>query len=67
MGKLGVFLFAICLVVGLYFLNSSFDVVTLPAAIIGIDSSLRIIGGVLIIIGGFFMIKLGKEKEKKSK
>ena len=67
MGKLGVFLFAVCFVIGLYFLNSSFDVIKLPVAIAGIDSSLRIIGGILIIVGGFFMMKLGKKKEYKSK
>jgi uncharacterized membrane protein len=67
MGKLGVFLFVVCLIVGLYFLNSALSIITLPAAIAGIDSSLRIIGGILIVIGGFFMFKLGKKKEYRSK
>lgn len=64
MGKLGIFLFVICLVVAFYFWNSAFsNAINIPAGIMGtIDTPFKIIGGVLLIFGGFLMIKLGKKK-----
>ncbi len=64
MGKLGVVLFAACVIVGLYLLNSTLDIIPLPPVITGaIDIPLKIIGGVLVIVGGFLMIKFGKKKD----
>ena len=62
MGKLGLFLFAICVIVGLYFLNSALSLIALPSAFNVIDTPLKIIGAILLVVGGFFMIKLGKKK-----
>lgn len=57
------FLFVLCGFIGLYNLNSVLSFVALPAMIVNaIDIPLRIIGAVLIIVGGFLMIKLGKTR-----
>lgn len=68
MGKLGVFLCILSIIAGLYFLNSGFDnAAKLPSIITNLDVPLRLIGGALLIAGGFCMTKLGKKKEAKTK
>ena len=52
MGKIGVAIFIIYLIVGLYLLNAPFDFVTIPKFIKGIESWVLFVGGVLVIIGG---------------
>ncbi len=49
---------------GAYFLNSALSFIPLPAALSIIDVPVKIVGGILTIIGGFFMLKLGKKKEE---
>ena len=62
MGKLGVFLFVICSIAGLYFLNLAFNVITIPSFFSVVDVPIKIIGGLLLIYGGFRMIPLGKKR-----
>ncbi len=64
MGKLGVVLFAACIIVAAYLLNSALDVVALPAFFAGIDVSLRIVAAILLLFCGFIVaIKLGKKTD----
>lgn len=53
-------LFIVYLVFGLYFLNSGLSFITLPGFLEDISSWISIIGGALLIIGGFFYMKASK-------
>ncbi|MDO8528312.1 MAG: hypothetical protein Q7S06_00270 [Nanoarchaeota archaeon] len=64
MGNLGILLCALSGLAGLYFLNSALNFVTIPAALSVVDIPVKIVGGILTIIGGIFMLKVGKKKEQ---
>ncbi len=49
----GILWFVIYLVFGLYFLNSGIGFVNLPGFFQEIDKWIIVVGGILIIIGGF--------------
>lgn len=55
--KVGVILFLVSLVVGVYFINSSFGFVVLPDFILDLNKWIIVLGGVLIIIGGAHYLK----------
>ncbi|RLG11422.1 hypothetical protein DRN69_07785 [Candidatus Pacearchaeota archaeon] len=50
------------LLVGLYFINSSFNFINLPEFVTKIDKWINLIGGIFIFIGGFYFWKSDKEK-----
>ncbi len=52
MARLGSLGFIIYLIAGLYFVNSAFNIVVMPAFILGIQKWIFLVGGVLIIIAG---------------
>lgn len=56
--KIGGVLFFASLVVGLYFLNLGFKLVVIPESISSvITTPMNVVGGILLIIGGFFSMR----------
>ena len=55
-----IFIFLLFLIFGLYFINSTFNFITLPEFILDIDKWIIFSGGILIILGGFNYFKAGK-------
>jgi len=56
--KVGGILFFASLVVGLYSLNLGFNFVTVPETVSSVIAKpLAIVGGILLIVGGFFSMK----------
>jgi len=53
----GMFWFVLNLIIGLYFLNSGLNLIPLSFINDSINKIIIIIGGVLIIIGGFMTMK----------
>lgn len=53
-------IFFIFLLVGLYTINSSFNFINLPKFITDLDNWISLVGGILIIIGGFVYLKISK-------
>ena len=53
--------FLVYVVFGLYFVNSGFGFITFPEFVSGLDKWIILIGGVLIIIGGFNYLRAGKK------
>ena len=49
--------FLLYLIFGLYFLNSAFDFVKIPAFILKLDKWILFIGGILILIGAFNFLR----------
>jgi len=58
--KVGVILFLVSLVVGVYFINSSFGFVVLPDFILDLNKWIILVGGVLILFGGIKYLGAGK-------
>lgn len=51
------------LIVGIYLINSFFNFVTIPVSIsIVTDKWVKLIGGILIILGGFNFMRTGSQK-----
>tara|TARA_Y100000294_G_scaffold149120_1_gene145803 strand:- start:89 stop:289 length:201 start_codon:yes stop_codon:yes gene_type:complete len=48
--------FILCLVLGIYLINSSFEFYVLPKYITNFDNVFKVISGVLIIIGGLSVL-----------
>lgn len=63
MVKLGGLLFIVSLIAGLYFLNLGFNFVTLPESFSSVSKWMNIVGGILLIIGGFFSMRVGSKKQ----
>ena len=59
MGKLGVIIFLIYLVIGLYFINLVFNFYKIPEIISQFNELINLIGGILIIFGGINYLRLG--------
>lgn len=57
-------IFFIFLIAGLYFLNLFFNFITLPESFNEINRFMNLIGGIMIIIGGFYLLKSTKRKKK---
>jgi|TARA_Y100000310_G_scaffold261618_1_gene271044 cytochrome c biogenesis protein CcdA len=53
--------FILCLVLGIYLINSSFEFYVLPKYITNFDNVLKIVSGVLIIIGGLSILSNKKK------
>ena len=53
--------FILCLVLGIYLINSSFEFYVLPKYITNFDNVLKILSGVLIIIGGLSILSNKKK------
>ena len=62
MGKSGIIIFLIHLVIGLYFLNLVFDFYKIPEAISQFNEFISLIGGILIIFGGMRYLRFGRGK-----
>ncbi len=60
--KRGTLGFLVYLIFGLYFLNSSLNLITLPDVVNKIDKWIVLIGGILIIIGAINYLRLRKNK-----
>lgn len=60
--------FLVFLVVGLYFINSTLNFIKIPSSIAPsieqIDKWISLIGGFLLVIGGFYFLKAAKRKKK---
>ena len=63
MRKVGVIIFLIYLVIGLYFINSVFNFYEIPEAISKFDEWIDLIGGILIILGGLNYLRLGRGRD----
>ena len=55
--KIGGILFFASLVIGLYFLNLGLKFVTLSFMVEPLTSWMNVLGGVLLIVGGFFSMR----------
>ena len=53
--------FILCLVLGIYLINSSFEFYILPKYITNFDNILKVVSGVLIIIGGLSVLSSKKK------
>lgn len=62
MGKLSLIGFVLYLIAGLYFINSSFNFITMPEFIQSADKWILLVGGILIILGGINYLRAGKNK-----
>ncbi len=60
MTKLGRLLSAVYVILGLYFLNRSFNFISLPTSITLIDKGIFTISGILLILGAYFFSKYNK-------
>ena len=54
---LGMVCFVLCLVLGLYFLNTGLKFITLSFINDSLNNVIVIIGGILIIVGGFMFMR----------
>ena len=52
MGKVGIIIFLVHLVIGLYFLNLVFNFYKIPEVISQFNELISLIGGILIVLGG---------------
>ena len=59
--KFGMMGFLLYLIFGLYFINSTFDFITLPDFVLNIDKWIIFVGGILIIVGGINYIRVSKK------
>ena len=60
MRKVGVIIFLVYLVIGLYFINSVFNFYEIPVFISQFDELIDLIGGILIILGGMNYLRFGR-------
>ena len=60
MGKGAIIGFIVYVVFGLYFINSSFNFISLPEFILNLDRWIVLIGGVLVVAGGINYLRAGK-------
>jgi hypothetical protein len=52
------------LIVGLYMINSFFNFITIPVTISAVTNKwANLIGGILVIIGGFSFMRTGAQRE----
>jgi len=57
MARMGGILFFASLIVGLYFLNLGLNFITIPESFSSANKWINILGGILLIIGGFFAMR----------
>jgi cytochrome c biogenesis protein CcdA len=62
--KTGGILFFASLIVGLYFLNLGFNFITIPETFSSMNKWMNVIGGILLIIGGFFAMRVTSRKAR---
>ena len=62
MGKAGIIIFSIHLVIGLYLLNLVFNFYKIPEVISQFNEFITLIGGVLILLGGIRYLRFGRGK-----
>jgi hypothetical protein len=56
--RIGMILFLVNLVAGLYFLNLGFNFLPqIPQALVSVENWIDIVGGILLVIGGFFAMR----------
>jgi hypothetical protein len=56
--KIGMIIFLVSAVFGLYFLNLGFNFIPqIPQALAAVDKWINIVGGILLIVGGFFAMR----------
>lgn len=60
MGKFGLLGFIVYLILGLYFLNKFFNLISL-SMFISIEKWIFLVGGILLIVGGIHFLKLKKK------
>jgi hypothetical protein len=58
--KFGKWFFVIHLIFGLYFINFTFNYITLPEFFLDIEKWIFFVGGVLILISGFHYLRSKK-------
>lgn len=63
MGGVKLIIFLVYIMLGLYFVNSAFGVVTLPRFVDIIDKWILLIGGILILLGGINYLRAGKKSQ----
>jgi predicted membrane channel-forming protein YqfA (hemolysin III family) len=59
-GKLRGVVFFVFLIIGLYFINYSLNLIKLPEFFSGVDKWIILIGGLLLIVGGVNYWRLSK-------
>ena len=62
MRKVGIIIFLIYLVIGLYFINLSFNFYKIPEVISQFNEFINLIGGILIVLGGIGYLRLGRSR-----
>ena len=62
MGKAGIIIFSIHLVIGVYLLNLVFNFYKIPEAISQFNEFITLIGGILILLGGIRYLRFGRGK-----
>ena len=62
MGKAGIIIFSIHLVIGLYFLNLVFNFYKIPEVISQFNEFIILIGGILILLGGIRYLRFIRGK-----
>ncbi len=62
MGKAGIIIFLIHLVIGLYLINLLFNFYKIPEAISQFNEFISLIGGILIILAGIRYLRFGRGK-----
>lgn len=55
--KIGGILFFVSLIIGLYFLNAGLDIVALTFIPDAVTKWIMVLGGILVIVGGFFAMR----------
>ncbi len=60
--------FLVFLVIGLYLINSTLNFIKIPASVVPfieqIDKWISLVGGFLLVIGGFYFLKAAGRKKK---
>ncbi|MCL5018612.1 MAG: hypothetical protein M1416_02500 [Candidatus Pacearchaeota archaeon] len=55
--KIGGLIFVANLIIGLYFINAGFNFIVLPELFLSLNKWINIVGGILLIIGGYFAMR----------
>jgi hypothetical protein len=57
----GFIFYVLYVVLGLYFINIAFQIITIPASIVSFEKWIFIASGVLLLLGAYFFSKYRKE------
>ena len=58
-----IWLFLISTLFGLYFINSSLEIYTIPEIVLEMNNWITLVGGILIILGGIGLLRSSRRKQ----